>query len=115
VPDRYLRHADLLGAELWRRLRTLRVLVAGAGGLGTHVLDLLVRMAPLRLGKAVLRIREGTGGAAIPIFHGGVSGFFGQTATLLPPEYGYGRVFGPDFARVGADPKPVFPPAAASR
>ncbi len=194
MDDRYVRHADLLGADLWRRLRTLRVLVAGAGGLGTHVLDLLVRMAPLRLElwdpglldepdlnrqclytpadlgapktdaarrrlgqinpdaeiaahfealgsdsaagldfdgvdvcldcldsfsaradleKAVLRIRERTGGAAIPIFHGGVSGFFGQTATLLPPEYGYARVFGPDFARVGADPKPVFPPAVA--
>jgi molybdopterin/thiamine biosynthesis adenylyltransferase len=194
VDYRYIRHADLLGADLWRRLRTLRVLVAGAGGLGTHVLDLLVRMAPLRLElwdpglldepdlnrqclytpadlgapktdaarrrlaqinpdaevrihpeavgpdtvagldfggvdvcfdcldsfaarsdleKAVLRIRERTGGTAIPLFHGGVSGFFGQTATLLPPEYGYARVFGPEFARMVADPKPVFPPAVA--
>jgi len=194
VPDRYVRHADLLGAEVWRRLRSLRVLVAGAGGLGTHVLDLLVRMAPLRLelwdpglldepdlnrqclytpadlgarktdaarrrlaqinadaevrihpeaigldtvaGRdyggvdvcfdcldsfsaradleaVVLSIRERSGGPAIPIFHGGVSGFFGQTATLLPPEYGYARVFGPDFARIATDPKPVFPPAVA--
>ena len=191
---RYARHVDLIGPVAWERLCSLRVLVAGCGGLGSHVLDLLARLAPMRLElwdpgvldepdlnrqslyvpadlgsrkaeaakrrlleingdlrvairtepiqadslagtafggidacfdcldsfaaragleKAVIAAGKRQGGSALPIFHGGVSGFYGQAATITPPEPGYGQLFGPGFETVPADPKPVFPPAVA--
>ena len=47
--ERYSRHRDLLSDRGWEGLLSTRVVVAGAGGLGSHVLELLVRLAPLRL------------------------------------------------------------------
>lgn len=41
--DRYDRHRGLFGEEAFRRIRRCRVLVAGAGGLGSTVLQLLAR------------------------------------------------------------------------
>lgn len=194
VYDRYARHRDLIGPGGWERLCSLRVLVAGCGGLGSHVLDLLARLAPMRLElwdpgvldepdlnrqslyvpadlgslkaeaarrrlleinpelqvvirvepiladsfagqafggidacfdcldsfsaragleKAVIAARGRQSGATLPIFHGGVSGFYGQAAAITPPEPGYAHLFGPGFETVPADPKPVFPPAVA--
>lgn len=46
---------------------------------------------------------------AIPLFHGGVSGYFGQAAMLLPPDYGYTRFFGPRFSEIPDSPKAVMP------
>ncbi len=40
---RYDRHLNLVGEEAFRRIRDSRVLVAGAGGLGSHVLQVLTR------------------------------------------------------------------------
>jgi molybdopterin/thiamine biosynthesis adenylyltransferase len=65
------------------------------------------------LEKAVIAAGERQGRSAVPIFHGGVSGFYGQAATISPPETGYERLFGPGFETAPADPKPVFPPAVA--
>ncbi|HEY9069775.1 MAG TPA: HesA/MoeB/ThiF family protein [Candidatus Ozemobacteraceae bacterium] len=41
--DRYDRHRPLFGEEAFERLRRCRILVAGAGGLGSTVLQLLAR------------------------------------------------------------------------
>gem|GEM_PF-1445761 len=46
---RYARHRSLLTSTQWERLGDMRIVVAGAGGLGTHVLDALVRLAPLQI------------------------------------------------------------------
>jgi len=191
---RYARHVDLIGTTGWERLCSMRILVAGCGGLGSHVLDLLARLAPFRLElwdpglldepdlnrqslyvpadlgsrkaetarlrlleingdlqvairtepiqadslvgtdfggvdacfdcldsfasragleKAVIAAGERQTGSSLPIFHGGVSGFYGQAATITPPGHGYEHLFGPGFENVPADPKPVFPPAVA--
>ncbi len=48
-PMRYHRHRSLLSESGWRRLRDIPVVVAGAGGLGSHVLESLVRLAPRRI------------------------------------------------------------------
>jgi molybdopterin/thiamine biosynthesis adenylyltransferase len=170
----------------------MRVVVAGAGGLGTHVLDMLARLAPLQieiwdpsildvpdLNRQMLyteadlgvfkveaarrrlkdinpsltiecraeaidsasKLGDLIGGvdvcfdcldsfaaraaleeavihstqrfnkkAAIPpLFHGGVSGYFGQAAMLLPPDFGYARFFGPNFSEIPDSPKAVMP------
>ncbi|MFP4330797.1 MAG: HesA/MoeB/ThiF family protein [Alkalispirochaetaceae bacterium] len=47
--DRYIRHQDFLGYDTWRRLKETPVLVAGVGGLGSHVLQSIARLAPLTL------------------------------------------------------------------
>lgn len=47
--ERYSRHRDLLSDTAWERLCATQVVVAGAGGLGSQVLELLVRLGPLRL------------------------------------------------------------------
>jgi molybdopterin/thiamine biosynthesis adenylyltransferase len=177
----------------------MRVVVAGAGGLGSHVLDMLVRLAPMRveiwdpgvldapdlnrqilymdadlkerkadaarrrlekinpaaiiesraeavipgaplgvliggmdacfdcldsfqsraaleaalLGSASRFAMGGSPDGVIPVFHGGVSGYFGQAAVLMPPLFGYSRVFGPDFSEIPAGAKGVMPFAAA--
>jgi len=194
MDERYRRHVDLMTAGQWERLQSVRILVAGCGGLGSHVLDLLARLAPFRLelwdpgildapdlnrqclyvpadlGKkkteaALTRLqsindqlevavhteaivndsmigddfdgvdvcfdcldsfaaraslerallgamaRRHTEG--VPVFHGGVSGFYGQVATFYPPELGYEELLGPGFELAQADPKPVFPAAVA--
>jgi len=194
MEERYRRHADLLTAGQWDRLASMRILVAGCGGLGSHVLELMARLAPFRLElwdpgildepdlnrqclyippdlgkrkteaarnrllaineqlviavhnesiaarsragddfggidacfdcldsfaaragleKALLANMKRHGTSGIPIFHGGVSGFYGQAAVFFPPELGYGELLGPGFELAPADPKPVFPPAVA--
>ena len=47
--DRYSRHRDLLSDAAWERLCSTPVVVAGAGVLGSQVLELLVRLGPLSL------------------------------------------------------------------
>ncbi|MFP4430952.1 MAG: HesA/MoeB/ThiF family protein [Spirochaetaceae bacterium] len=47
--ERYSRHRDLLSDAAWERLCSIAVVVAGAGGLGSQVLELLVRLGPLVL------------------------------------------------------------------
>ncbi len=47
--DRYTRHRPLLSEEGWERLCGARILIAGVGGLGSHVLGSLGRLAPLVL------------------------------------------------------------------
>jgi molybdopterin/thiamine biosynthesis adenylyltransferase len=47
--ERYSRHRDLLSDAAWERLCSTQVVVAGAGGLGSQVLELLVRLGPIRL------------------------------------------------------------------
>lgn len=47
--ERYLRHYELLSEDARQRLLSTRFIVAGAGGLGCHVLELLVRIAPVQL------------------------------------------------------------------
>ncbi len=199
TPERYSRHRELFDAGGWERLCSARVVVAGAGGLGSHVLDMLVRRAPLRveiwdpgvldppdlnrqilytdadLGMTKVEIARrrlekinpaariavraeavlpgsllgsliggvdacfdcldsfasraaletallestrrfaanGAHSQAVPLFHGGVSGYFGQAALLTPPPFGYSRVFGHDFSEIPAGPKTVMPFAVA--
>lgn len=182
-------------------MTTTPVLVAGAGGLGSHVLESLVRLAPLRLelwdpavldepdlnrqilyeesdlgstkaDAAAARLRRinheltvhpvpfaidpesfpkhsalaglfssapepadrapfvifdcldsfparsGLGSIAAeygaPLFHGGVEGWFGQAATILPESGGYAHRFGPDFATIPRAPKPILPQTVAT-
>lgn len=211
----FARHRPLLSDRQWEIIREARVVVAGAGGLGSHVLDLIVRLGVRRLeiwdpgvldepdlnrqslyvhadlGRpkveaAVERLRaivpdahiEGAAEAVTPasplgrhiggvdicfdcldsfaargaleaaalerwnrmpgepagstprrnlntpgsddiadvprvIVHGGVTGYYGQVVVLRPPEVGYAAVFGNDFARTEAAPKPVMPHAVA--
>lgn len=45
--DRYKRHQEFLGTGTWERLKGTPVLVAGVGGLGSHVLQSIARLAPL--------------------------------------------------------------------
>jgi molybdopterin/thiamine biosynthesis adenylyltransferase len=192
--ERYRRHRSLFTDAQWGALTGSRIVVAGCGGLGSHVLDLLVRMAPLNielwdgaildapdlnrqslytpadlglpkvvaarrrldavnpdcrisirreylrgasepgetlggidccfdcldsfrarceLEKALIASARRYGMASIPLFHGGISGYHGQTAVLLPPETGYSRIFGPDFDRIEDASKEAFPAAAA--
>lgn len=47
--SRYTRHRSLLSDAAWRRLSELQVLVAGVGGLGSNVLQILTRLAPVSL------------------------------------------------------------------
>lgn len=50
APDsRYTRHRSLLSDAAWRRISELQVLVAGVGGLGSNVLQILTRLAPVSL------------------------------------------------------------------
>ncbi len=188
---RYRRHRELMSLRQWERLSSMRVVVAGAGGLGAHVLDMLARLAPMQieiwdpsvldapdLNRQMLyteadlgvlkveaarqrlqninpaltiecraeaidsasRLGDSIGGmdvcfdcldsfaaraalekafihstqhfnkkTAIPLFHGGVSGYFGQAAMLQPPDFGYARFFGPNFSEIPDSPKAVMP------
>lgn len=47
--ERYMRHRSLLSEEAWKRLTETSVLVAGVGGLGSHVLESISRLGPLTL------------------------------------------------------------------
>lgn len=47
--ERYMRHRGLLSGEAWKRLAETPVLVAGVGGLGSHVLESISRLGPLTL------------------------------------------------------------------
>lgn len=49
-----------------------------------------------------------------PVFHGGVEGWFGQAATILPRTGGYAHRFGPDFGSIPRAPKPIFPQTVAT-
>lgn len=49
TPDRYQRHRDLLTDAAWQRLTSVAIVVAGVGGLGSHVLSSLARLGPLHL------------------------------------------------------------------
>lgn len=49
VPPFFARHRPLLSDRQWESLRSLRYLVAGAGGLGSNVLDQLVRLGVAHL------------------------------------------------------------------
>jgi len=42
--DRYQRHSNLIGEADFEKIKQTRVLVAGAGGLGSTVLQLLARI-----------------------------------------------------------------------
>ncbi len=46
---RYTRHRPLLSDSAWLRLCSSRVAIAGAGGLGSHVLTALSRLGPMEL------------------------------------------------------------------
>lgn len=46
---RYVRHRPLLPDHAWDRLIDTRITVAGVGGLGSNVCQLLARLAPLQL------------------------------------------------------------------
>ncbi len=211
----FVRHRPLLSDTQWAIIRGARIVVAGAGGLGSHVLDLIVRLGVnhleiwdpgvldepdlnrqslyvhadlgrLKVEAAVERLRtivpgahiEGVAEAVTPdsalgrridgvdicfdcldsfaargalesaavaswnytadktvssisetnlhtpapdhttdipriIVHGGVTGYYGQVVVLRPPEVGYAAVFGDDFARTEAAPKPVMPHSVA--
>lgn len=49
TPLRYVRHRPLLQDQTWARLIDARITVAGVGGLGSNVCQLLARLAPLQL------------------------------------------------------------------
>lgn len=49
MTDRYKRHLPLLTEAAWSRLRSTAVLVAGVGGLGSHVLQSIARLGPLTI------------------------------------------------------------------
>lgn len=49
----------------------------------------------------------------VPVFHGGVEGFFGQATTFLPDRLGYEDVFGPGYQDRPPAPKPILPPTVA--
>lgn len=48
-PERYRRHESFFDSAAWKRLTTTRVVVAGVGGLGSHVLSSLARLGPIDL------------------------------------------------------------------
>ena len=47
--NRYMRHRPLISDSAWTRLCETPVLLAGVGGLGSHVLESLSRLGPLTL------------------------------------------------------------------
>lgn len=49
MSGRYTRHQSLIGDAGWQQLPALCLLVAGVGGLGSHVTSLLARLGPLSL------------------------------------------------------------------
>ena len=49
----------------------------------------------------------------VPVFHGGVEGFFGQATTFLPDRLGYEDVFGPGYQDRPPAPKPILPQTVA--
>ncbi|MFW5827890.1 MAG: HesA/MoeB/ThiF family protein [Alkalispirochaeta sp.] len=51
--------------------------------------------------------------AGVPVFHGGVEGFFGQATTFLPDRLGYEDVFGPGYEGMPPAPKPILPQTVA--
>ncbi len=49
----------------------------------------------------------------VPVFHGGVEGFFGQVTTFLPERLGYEDLFGPGYEQMPPAPKPILPQTVA--
>ena len=49
MTDRYKRHLPLLTEAAWKRLRETPLLLAGVGGLGSHVLESVARLGPLTI------------------------------------------------------------------
>lgn len=47
--QRYSRHRELLSDRWVEKLSEMAILVVGAGGLGSHVLDILIRLAPVHI------------------------------------------------------------------
>jgi molybdopterin-synthase adenylyltransferase len=47
--DRYIRHTPLLDKQAWDRLCSTPIVSAGAGGLGSHILMSIVRLAPVTI------------------------------------------------------------------
>ncbi len=47
--DRYVRHRPLLSDGAWERLTNTRIVLAGVGGLGTNVAQIVARLAPVTL------------------------------------------------------------------
>ncbi len=47
--ERYKRHKELLDKTAWNRLCSTPIITAGAGGLGSHVLMTLARLAPVTI------------------------------------------------------------------
>lgn len=57
--------------------------------------------------EAIRRSRQ------VPVFHGGVEGFFGQVTTFLPERLGYEDLFGPGYEQMPPAPKPILPQTVA--
>ncbi len=49
ITPRYSRHRPLLSDAAWERMCAARIVVAGAGGLGSHVLQVLSRLGALHI------------------------------------------------------------------
>lgn len=49
----------------------------------------------------------------VPVFHGGVEGYFGQVTTFLPERLGYEDLFGPGYEQMPPAPKPILPQTVA--
>ena len=47
--DRYVRHRPLLSDDAWEHLTNTRVILAGVGGLGSNVAQIVARLAPVTL------------------------------------------------------------------
>jgi molybdopterin-synthase adenylyltransferase len=199
MDNRYIRHRPLLDNDAWSRMAAVPVVIAGAGGLGSHVLTSLARLAPLTLeiwdpgildepdlNRQILYMeadlgRRKTEAAAehllacnsaltlhlhpekltaesfflpdaaaerasqpsadaplfvifdcldsfearyelelirrrysVPLFHGGVEGWYGQAATFLPGSPGFTGLLGPEFRHLPKAAKPILPQTVAA-
>ncbi|MFW5797854.1 MAG: HesA/MoeB/ThiF family protein, partial [Spirochaetota bacterium] len=47
--DRYARHRPLFSPGAWERLGRTRIVLAGMGGLGSHVAQTVARLAPVNM------------------------------------------------------------------
>ncbi len=192
--QRYIRHREMLNDEAWDRMCSTPVVIAGAGGLGSHVLTSLARLAPLNLeiwdpgvldepdlNRQILYTESDLGRRkadaaaealltfnsaltlhihpekltaksffisddatertsqlsaeaprfvifdcldsfearyelelirrrySVPLFHGGVEGWYGQAATFLPGSPGFTGLLGPEFRHLPKAAKPILP------